>query len=630
MKKLITWSLVLVLCISLIPAFIAVVKATPSIWYVATTGSDAAAGDIAHPFKTIQKGVDVAVAGDTVYVRGGTYSEHVTITKSGTAGNPITLTNYGSEVVTLDGTGVSLSDYGSLINIGSTSTYPAYIIIQNLNIRDSSQCGLGTYWITGSSSPCHDITVQYCTFTNMELDAVFFMNENGAAMNNINVNHCTMTNIQYRSPSSNGEGNTICPVSNSQFSYNTIRQCYQICCGASGTSTNVIFDHNDVETSYMRANCVGIYVDGGQHDGQHCDDIIVSNNYVSGTGQLMGFCNEIGASTTLNRITFVNNVLHVKSGGAGIVSFVNTVANHYYDITLKHNTIYTESGASDAIILSDITNTYMHNLIIANNIIYRVGSTRMLDSIVSAATVTNNLYYSTAGTPTSIGLPLGTNYKVGDPLFVSTGTDFYLQSSSPAINAGSTTYTWPTDIDGKTRGSPPDIGAYEYNGGASSGDSTAPVISQVGVATSSPIDTLYGWENFTCVVTDNVGVSIVLLKFTNPDQSTTDVPMIKKTGTTTYYANQSLHQAGNYSYRIQATDTNNNVAFSSSYTFSLPPNWDINNDGVVSIVDLVLVSDHYGETGRPGWIREDVDNNGIIQALDIVLVSSNFGASWWK
>jgi len=105
--------------------------------------------------------------------------------------------------------------------------------------------------------------------------------------------------------------------------------------------------------------------------------------------------------------------------------------------------------------------------------------------------------------------------------------------------------------------------------------------------------------------------------------------MIKKIGTTTYYANQSLSQLGNYSYRIQATDTSNNVALSSSHTFSLPPNWDINNDGVVTILDLVLVSNQYGETGDPGWIREDVDNNGVIQALDIVLVSGNFGESWW-
>jgi len=170
-----------------------------------------------------------------------------------------------------------------------------------------------------------------------------------------------------------------------------------------------------------------------------------------------------------------------------------------------------------------------------------------------------------------------------------------------------------------------------YQLGQGSGDSTPPVISQVGVTTSSPLDTLagYGWENFTCVVTDNVGVSTVLLKITNPDASTTNVPMTKKIGTATYYSNRSLHLQGNYSYFIQATDTSNNVAVSSSHVFSLPPNWDINKDGHCTILDLVLVSNHYGQTGGHGWIREDVDNNGVIQVLDIVFVSGHFGEVWW-
>ena len=102
MKKL-TWLLVLVLCISLILTSTSFVKGDPSTWYVATTGSDAAAGDISHPFKTIQKAVDVAQAGDTIYVRGGTYHERVRMKGSGTAGNPITLTNYNGETVIICG-----------------------------------------------------------------------------------------------------------------------------------------------------------------------------------------------------------------------------------------------------------------------------------------------------------------------------------------------------------------------------------------------------------------------------------------------------------------------------------------------------------------------------------------------
>lgn len=60
------------------------------------------------------------------------------------------------------------------------------------------------------------------------------------------------------------------------------------------------------------------------------------------------------------------------------------------------------------------------------------------------------------------------------------------------------------------------------------------------------------------------------------------------------------------------------------------PDWDVNSDGSCSILDLVLISNHMGETGAPGWIREDVDNNGDVQLLDMVLVSNHYGESGWN
>jgi hypothetical protein len=48
-------------------------------YYVATNGSNAAAGTIGAPFATIQHGVDQLAAGDTLYIRGGRYHEAVSI-----------------------------------------------------------------------------------------------------------------------------------------------------------------------------------------------------------------------------------------------------------------------------------------------------------------------------------------------------------------------------------------------------------------------------------------------------------------------------------------------------------------------------------------------------------------------
>src|SRR5215217_7462682 len=48
--------------------------ATAATYYVATTGSDANPGSQSQPFRTIDKGVSMLHAGDTLYIRGGTYN----------------------------------------------------------------------------------------------------------------------------------------------------------------------------------------------------------------------------------------------------------------------------------------------------------------------------------------------------------------------------------------------------------------------------------------------------------------------------------------------------------------------------------------------------------------------------
>lgn len=72
-------------------------------WYVSVTGNDKNPGTLAAPFQTIQKAAGLAQAGDTVYIRGGTYHESVAPANSGTAAAPITFTNYNNEVVTVSG-----------------------------------------------------------------------------------------------------------------------------------------------------------------------------------------------------------------------------------------------------------------------------------------------------------------------------------------------------------------------------------------------------------------------------------------------------------------------------------------------------------------------------------------------
>jgi len=163
-------------------------------------------------------------------------------------------------------------------------------------------------------------------------------------------------------------------------------------------------------------------------------------------------------------------------------------------------------------------------------------------------------------------------------------------------------------------------------------DSTPPQISSIMRTTSNPLDTSapYGWVNVSCIVTDNVAVSQVILRIHRPSDSWNNVSMVAGAAGRYYYRSTTAFSTlGNYSYSLRAVDTSNNAVTSSTVLFSMPPNWDVNNDGVVTVLDLVLISNQYGQSSMNGWIREDVDNNGDIEVLDLVLVSGHFGEEWW-
>jgi len=163
-------------------------------------------------------------------------------------------------------------------------------------------------------------------------------------------------------------------------------------------------------------------------------------------------------------------------------------------------------------------------------------------------------------------------------------------------------------------------------------DNAPPTINTVSLLTSPQMDTdpLFGWVNVTSDVTDNVAVSSAQLRIKNPSGVWNNVSLNILDADTFYYKSSTAFSSpGNYSYIVWAADARGNTNSSSSYVFSMPPNWDINNDGTCTVFDLVLISNHYTQMGSAGWIREDVDNNGTIEVLDLVLVANQYGTTWW-
>ena len=145
--------------------------ATAATYYVATNGSNSNPGTQSAPFQTIAKGVSVLTAGDTLYIRQGTYVESISANTqklpSGTSwANAITIAGYPRETVTLrptEGVVLILNAYNNphytpslryLIfdnlvldaagNGGGVSIYgdAAYIRIQNSEIKNATQQGI--------------------------------------------------------------------------------------------------------------------------------------------------------------------------------------------------------------------------------------------------------------------------------------------------------------------------------------------------------------------------------------------------------------------------------------------------------------------------------------------------------
>lgn len=157
--------------------------------HVAPNGSDAGGdGSVSRPFASLKRAADRAQAGDTVLVRGGTYSlsGEQFITARGTENAWITLKAAPSEKVVLDASGAQLPDlYRGIITFGG-----AYVIFDGFEVRNSPGSGIKFYQahhIRVQNSLVHHVqglaiggSGDFITLTGNEVYAAVLSNENGA------------------------------------------------------------------------------------------------------------------------------------------------------------------------------------------------------------------------------------------------------------------------------------------------------------------------------------------------------------------------------------------------------------------------------------------------------------------
>src|SRR2546427_4030320 len=256
------------------------------------------------------------------------------------------------------------------------------------------------------------------------------------------------------------------------------------CCNAiytSGNATQII--GNNVHSVQNSNGCSstgggGIVVDS--------TNARVIGNYAHDNGPTSA-CNYIHGIYIANSSNpgsgaYVANNVSFRNSGWGIQLWHSATQE-----TLVNNTIFNNLTGGIVVGAGSGSGVTDDNTVVNNNIVYNNPGTD--GGIVEEGTTgTHNAYTDNlvfGNTPVNISLQNGltaTGTVSANPLFVNftqgTNGDYHLQSSSPAINKGTSTSAPTTDYDGNSRPQAGawDIGAYEYAGS----------ISTSGAATLSP------------------------------------------------------------------------------------------------------------------------------------------------
>lgn len=111
--------------------------------FVAPDGIDGNSGTIDKPYATVYQAIAKAKVGQTIYIRGGTYKQqNITITKSGTEDNYITIKNYPGEKPIFDHTDYTV-DGGAMIDFGNVSyVHIEGLTLCNKNLKANSGYGI--------------------------------------------------------------------------------------------------------------------------------------------------------------------------------------------------------------------------------------------------------------------------------------------------------------------------------------------------------------------------------------------------------------------------------------------------------------------------------------------------------
>ena len=426
-----------VIPVSLLFAALVSVPAHGATYYVATSGSDANPGTEARPWRTIQKAAVTLIAGDTVYVKAGTYNEKVIPQNSGNPGNYITYAAYPGDTVTLDGTNIT-PDWGDAL---FTIEGKSYIKISGFRIVNSlSPYSSGGISLKKGSQQDH-IIIENNYFHNITGPAI-----GGYSCENLIIDNNEITEVNVgQGPGSRGSGEAISltDIHTFEIKNNHIHHTYKEGIDPKESSNGKIYKNHIHDIAR-----IGIYLDawnGPEHDIDIYQNVVHDN----GDHGISLAIEQEGGS--LKNISIYNNIVY-NNGTGGIVISSYHFPTPRENIKIVNNVCYNNKhgiGIADVLVEDSI----IRNNICSNNQVYQIAS----DS-PSMLTIDHNLINGS----TQI---YGDDAIIGDPKFVNPSeADFHLQKDSPAIDSGSAIDAPSEDFAGipRPQGAGYDIGAFEF------------------------------------------------------------------------------------------------------------------------------------------------------------------------
>ena len=411
------------------------------IYYVALNGDDQNPGTEAQPWRTIQKAAATLVAGDTVFIKTGTYAERVEPKNSGSEGHYITYAAKPGNTVILDGTSVNLPEWAGLVDLSEKS----YIRISGLRIMNSGP----TLHNPGINADTTDHVI-------IEKNYVFHTSDAGILV--WSSRETVVADNEVEQPCYNGynEGISVGESEEFEITGNLVHDSQKEGICAKDGSANGKIAANEV----CNTAAVGIYVDAQD---KRTHDIEVYGNIVHDTAT-NGFALASEQGGLLENVRVFNNVGYANRW-TGLQVTACCISSHpLANIQIVNNTFYHNGqppwGGGILLENTQAVGVVIRNNICSQNLTFQIA----VDSGVAAANVTvdHNLIDGFRDGEDEIR---GLDSVSGDPRFVNpSGGDFHLQSDSPAIDRGSADGAPAIDFDGQGRpvGMGYDIGADEY------------------------------------------------------------------------------------------------------------------------------------------------------------------------